>query len=152
VPSSFVPGELHNPAAMKLIVHVDGGARGNPGPAAGACVLSTPSGEVVDEQAQLLGRVTNNVAEYRALLLGLARASELGATEVEVIGDSELIAKQVKGLYKVKHPSMRPLYLEAMDAFRGFEKWSIRTVPRAQNADADALVNAALDQADAASR
>jgi ribonuclease HI len=137
---------------MKLIVHVDGGARGNPGPAAGACVLSTPSGEVVDEQAQLLGRVTNNVAEYRALLLGLARASELGATEVEVIGDSELIAKQVKGLYKVKHPSMRPLYLEAMDAFRGFEKWSIRTVPRAQNADADALVNAALDQADAASR
>jgi ribonuclease HI len=137
---------------MKLIVHVDGGARGNPGPAAAACVLSNPAGEVVDEQAQLLGKVTNNVAEYRALLLGLVRASELGATEVEVIGDSELIAKQVEGLYKVKHPSMRPLYLEAMEAFRGFEKWSIRTVPRAQNADADALVNAALDQAAAASR
>jgi ribonuclease HI len=137
---------------MKLIAHVDGGARGNPGPAAAACVLSTPAGEVVDEQAQLLGKVTNNVAEYRALLLALARASELGATEIEVIGDSELIAKQVQGLYKVKHPSMRPLYLEAMDAFRGFEKWSIRTVPRAQNADADALVNAALDQAAAASR
>lgn len=137
---------------MKLIAHVDGGARGNPGPAAAACVLSTPAGEVVDEQAELLGKVTNNVAEYRALLLGLARARELGATEVEVIGDSELIAKQVKGLYKVKHPSMRPLYLEAMEAFRGFEKWSIRTVPRAQNADADALVNAALDQAAAASR
>jgi ribonuclease HI len=137
---------------MKLIAHVDGGARGNPGPAAAACVLSTPAGEVVDEQAQLLGKVTNNVAEYRALLLALARARELGATEVDVIGDSELIAKQVKGLYKVKHPSMRPLYLEAMEAFRQFENWSIRTVPRAQNADADALVNAALDQAAAASR
>lgn len=136
---------------MKLIAHVDGGARGNPGPAAAACVLSTPTGEVVDEQAQLLGKVTNNVAEYRALLLGLARARALGATEVEVVGDSELIAKQVKGIYKVKHPSMRPLYMEAMEAFRGFEKWSVRTVPRAQNADADALVNAALDQAAAAS-
>ena len=106
----------------------------------------------MDEQAQLLGKVTNNVAEYRALLLGLARARELGATEVEVIGDSELIAKQVKGQYKVKHPSMRPLYVEAMDAFRAFEQWSIRTVPRAQNADADALVNAALDQAAASAR
>ena len=132
---------------MKLIVHVDGGARGNPGPAAAACVISMPGGEVIDEQAQLLGTATNNVAEYRALLLGLARARELGADEVEVIGDSELIAKQVQGLYKVKHPSMRPLYLEAMEALRGFAKWSIRTVPRAQNAEADALVNAALDQA-----
>ena len=78
---------------------------------------------------ELLGTATNNVAEYRALLLGLARARELGASEVEVIGDSELIAKQVQGLYKVKHPAMRPLYLEAMQALRGFEKWSIRTVP-----------------------
>jgi ribonuclease HI len=137
---------------MKLIVHVDGGARGNPGPAAAAAVLTAPGGELVDERAQLLGKVTNNVAEYRALLLGLARARELGASEVEVIGDSELIAKQVQGLYKVKHPSMRPLYLEAMEAFRDFERWSIRTVPRAQNADADALVNAALDQAAAATK
>jgi len=137
---------------MKLIVHVDGGARGNPGPAAAASVISSEAGDVLDEHAQLLGKVTNNVAEYRALLLGLARARELGATEVEVIGDSELIAKQVQGLYKVKHPSMRPLYLEAMEAFRAFERWSIRTVPRAQNANADALVNAALDQAAAASR
>jgi ribonuclease HI len=134
---------------MKLIIHVDGGARGNPGPAAAACVITAPDGELIDERAQLLGTATNNVAEYRALLLGLARARELGAEEVEVIGDSELIAKQVQGLYKVKHPAMRPLYLEAMDALRAFQKWSIRTVPRAQNADADALVNAALDQAKA---
>jgi ribonuclease HI len=137
---------------MKVIVHVDGGARGNPGPAAAAAVVSSLAGEVLDEHAQMLGKVTNNVAEYRALLLGLARAKELGASEVEVIGDSELIAKQIQGLYKVKHPSMRPLYLEAIDAFRAFEQWSIRTVPRAQNAEADALVNAALDQAAAASR
>jgi ribonuclease HI len=132
---------------MRLVVHVDGGARGNPGPAAAASVVSTPDGALLDEHAQLLGTATNNVAEYRALLLGLARARELGANEVEVIGDSELIAKQVQGVYKVKHPAMRPLYLEAMQALRGFEHWSIRTVPRAQNADADALVNAALDQA-----
>lgn len=137
---------------MKVIVHVDGGARGNPGPAAAACVISSPEGDLLGEHSELLGRVTNNVAEYRALLLGLRQARELGASEVEVIGDSELIAKQVQGIYKVKHPAMRPLYLEAMEAFRGFDSWSIRTVPRAQNAEADAIVNAALDQAAAASR
>ena len=132
---------------MKVIVHVDGGARGNPGPAAAACVISSPEGEVLGEHAQLLGTVTNNVAEYRALLLGLQQARELGANEIEVIGDSELIAKQVNGLYKVKHEAMKPLHREATAALRGFERWSIRTVPRAQNAHADALVNAALDQA-----
>jgi ribonuclease HI len=132
---------------MKVLVHVDGGARGNPGPAAAATVISSPAGELLAEHAELLGTATNNVAEYRALLLGLARARELGASEVEIVGDSELIAKQVQGLYKVKHEAMRPLHREAMDALRGFERWSIRTVPRAQNAHADALVNAALDQA-----
>jgi ribonuclease HI len=132
---------------MKVIVHVDGGARGNPGPAAAACVISSPEGEVLGEHAQLLGKVTNNVAEYRALLLGLQQARELGANEIEVIGDSELIAKQVNGLYKVKHEAMKPLHREATAALGGFERWSIRTVPRAQNAHADALVNAALDQA-----
>lgn len=137
---------------MKVIVHVDGGARGNPGPAAAACVISTPAGELLGEHAELLGTATNNVAEYRALLLGLKQARALGASEVEVIGDSELIAKQVQGLYKVKHAAMRPLYLESMQALRDFEQWSIRTVPRAQNAEADALVNAALDQAAAAAR
>jgi ribonuclease HI len=132
---------------MKVIVNVDGGARGNPGPAAAACVIASPDGEVLGTYAELLGTQTNNVAEYRALLLGLARARELGASEIEVIGDSELIAKQVNGVYKVKHPAMRPLYLDAIEALRAFERWSIRTVPRAQNADADALVNAALDGA-----
>jgi ribonuclease HI len=132
---------------MKVIVHVDGGARGNPGPAAAACVISSPEGDVLGEHTQLLGTATNNVAEYRALLLGLERAQELGASEVEVVGDSELIAKQVQGLYKVKHHAMKPLHLQAMGALGGFREWSIRTVPRAQNARADALVNAALDGA-----
>jgi ribonuclease HI len=135
---------------MKVIVHVDGGARGNPGPAAAACVITSPDGELLGEYSQLLGTATNNVAEYRALLLGLERARELGASEVEVVGDSELIAKQVRGIYKVKHEAMRPLHREALAALGAFAKWSIRTVPRAQNADADALVNAALDQARAA--
>jgi ribonuclease HI len=131
----------------KTIVHVDGGARGNPGPAAAASVVSSPEGEVLDEATELLGNVTNNVAEYRALLLGLARARALGASEVEVVNDSELIAKQVQGLYKVKHEAMRPLHQQAMAALREFERWSIRSVPRAQNAKADALVNQALDAA-----
>ena len=128
-------------------MHVDGGARGNPGPAAAACVISAPDGEVLAEHAELLGRQTNNVAEYRALLLGLAKARELGADEIEVIGDSELIAKQVNGIYKVKHEAMKPLYLDSMKALREFASWSIRTVPRAQNERADALVNEALDNA-----
>jgi tryptophan 2,3-dioxygenase/ribonuclease HI len=130
---------------MKVVVHVDGGARGNPGPAAAAAVLTAPDGKLLDETAVRLGETTNNVAEYRALLLGLERAHALGATEVEVINDSELIAKQVNGEYRVKHPDMKPLHAEAMAALERFGRWSIRSVPRAQNADADALVNRALD-------
>ncbi len=132
---------------MKVVVHVDGGSRGNPGPAAAAAVLATPDGDVVDEASELLGIATNNVAEYRGVLLGLARAKALGASEVEVVNDSELVAKQINGLYKVKHAAMRPLYRDAMAALREFDSWSIRSVPRAQNADADALVNQALDSA-----
>ena len=124
---------------------MDGGARGNPGPAAAAAVLSTPDGNVVDEAAVTIGRATNNVAEYRGLLLGLERARALGATEVDVVNDSELVAHQVNGRYKVKHPDMKPLHAEALAALGAFEHWSIRPVPRAQNADADALVNQALD-------
>jgi ribonuclease HI len=132
---------------MRVTVHVDGGARGNPGPAAAASVVSSPEGDLLDEQVQLLGPATNNVAEYRALLLGLGRARELGASEVDVVGDSELIAKQVSGEYRVKHEAMQPLHREAMAALSEFDDWSIRSVPRTQNARADALVNAALDRA-----
>jgi len=132
---------------VKVVVHVDGGARGNPGPAAAAAVITSPGGEVLDEAMEVLGTQTNNVAEYRGLLLGLRRARELGATEVEVVNDSELVAKQVNGAYKVKHEAMRPLFVEALQLLREFEGWSMRSVPRAQNAEADALVNQALDAA-----
>ncbi len=131
---------------MQVVVHVDGGARGNPGPAAAAAVISTPDGEVLDEASLVLGRATNNVAEYRGLLLGLERARELGATEVDVINDSELVAHQVNGRYKVKHPDMIPLHRKAMAELGSFERWSLKPVPRAQNAAADALVNQALDR------
>jgi ribonuclease HI len=130
---------------MKLVVHVDGGARGNPGPAAAAAVLATPDGQVVDEAAERLGEATNNVAEYRALLLGLERARALGATEVEVVNDSELVARQVNGRYRVKHPDLIPLHRAAVDALGDFARWSLTPVPRRENADADALVNQALD-------
>jgi ribonuclease HI len=130
---------------VKLVVHVDGGARGNPGPAAAAAVISTPEGEVIDEATVFLGRATNNVAEYRGLLLGLERARALGADAVEIVNDSELIAYQVTGRYKVKHPDMKPLFLEATEALRGFGEWSVRPVKREQNKAADALVNQCLD-------
>jgi ribonuclease HI len=129
----------------RVVLHVDGGARGNPGPAAIGVVVSDPAGNVIDEVAERIGVATNNVAEYRAVLRGLERARELGASEVEIVGDSELVARQLSGAYKVKHPAMKPLYEQAITALRGFERWGVRTVPRAENARADALVNAALD-------
>jgi ribonuclease HI len=134
---------------VKVVVHVDGGSRGNPGPSAAAATLASPSGELLDEVSELIGPATNNVAEYRGVLLGLRRAKELGATEVELINDSELVARQLNGDYKVKHPSMIPLFQEVRAALAGFERWSIRTVRREDNARADALVNVALDGAQA---
>ena len=128
-------------------MHVDGGARGNPGPAAAGAVISAPDGEVLDEAAEAIGMATNNVAEYRGLLLGLRRARALGASEVDVVNDSELVSKQVNGTYKVKHADLKALHAAALQALGGFERWSIRSVPRAQNAGADALVNQALDSA-----
>jgi ribonuclease HI len=130
---------------VKLVLHVDGGARGNPGPAAIGVVISGPDGQVVEEIAERIGIATNNVAEYRAVLRGIERARQLGARELEIIGDSELIARQLAGAYKVKHPALRQLHAEALGALGDFDLWAIRTVPRDQNAGADALVNQALD-------
>ena len=129
----------------RLVVHVDGGARGNPGPAAVAAVLTDPGGVVVDERSEVIGRATNNVAEYRALLLGIERAGALGARELELVGDSELIVRQVRGEYRVKDPALRELHAQVARALRTFEDWSIRNVPREENAHADRLVNEALD-------
>jgi ribonuclease HI len=130
---------------VKLVVHVDGGARGNPGAAAIGVVVSDPDGTVIDELGERIGVATNNVAEYRALLRGLERAGELGASELELVNDSELVARQLTGVYKAKHPAMRPLYEQAIAALGRFDRWQIRTVPRAENERADALVNEALD-------
>lgn len=130
---------------MKLTVHVDGGSRGNPGPAAAGAVASNADGEVVGERGEMIGEATNNVAEYRAVLLGAALALELGATEIELINDSELIAYQLSGKYKVKHLDMKPLYAEAIAALGQFDSWSISCVRREQNEHADLLVNQTLD-------
>ena len=131
---------------MKLTVNVDGGARGNPGPAAIGAVVQDAAGEVLEERGELIGRATNNVAEYRALLLGIERAAELGADELELVGDSELIVRQVEGRYKVKDATLRELHGEVKRALHPFEgRWSIRHVRRAENAEADRLVNVALD-------
>jgi len=132
-------------APAKLVVNVDGGARGNPGPAAIAAVVQGPDGEVLEERGERIGEATNNVAEYRALLLGIERAAALGARELELVGDSELVVKQIKGEYKVKDATMRKLHAEAKRALADFERWSIRHVRRERNAEADRLVNEALD-------
>ncbi len=129
----------------RLVVHVDGGARGNPGPAAIAAVLADPEGNVIEERSEPIGRATNNVAEYRALLLGIERARALGARELDLVGDSELIARQVRGEYRVKDPSLRELHAQVTAALDGLERWTIRNVPREENARADRLVNEALD-------
>jgi ribonuclease HI len=142
-----VKGATADAPGEALILHVDGGARGNPGPAAIGVVVSRSDGTVVDELAERIGPATNNVAEYRAVLRALERARELGADEVEIIGDSELVARQLSGAYRVKHPAMRPLYEQATAALSDFRRWQIRSVPRAENARADALVNSALDAA-----
>jgi ribonuclease HI len=130
---------------QKVVVNVDGGARGNPGPAAIAAVATTPEGEELTSRGQAIGPATNNVAEYRAMLLGIELASELGASEVELIGDSELIVKQVKGEYKVKKADLRPLRDEVRARLRDFDSWTIRHVRREHNEAADQLVNETLD-------
>ena len=131
----------------RVVVHVDGGARGNPGPAAVAAVAAEPGGAVLAERNAYIGEATNNVAEYRAVLLGLELAKDLGASSVEVVNDSELVARQVDGRYKVKNAGLKPLYLETMRALREFGAWSVRSVRRESNERADELVNQALDQA-----
>jgi len=130
---------------VKLRVHVDGGARGNPGPAAIAAVTEDEDGALLEERGERIGAATNNVAEYRALLLGIERAAALGADEVELVGDSELIVKQVRGEYKVKDPNLRELHRQVRAGLERFRRWSIRHVRREDNEAADALVNATLD-------
>lgn len=132
-------------AHEELIINVDGGSRGNPGPAAIAAVATGPDGAVVEERAEAIGEATNNVAEYRAMLLGIQLAKELGAERVELIGDSELIVKQVRGEYRVKQEHLRPLHTLVIDALRELPQWTLRAVKREQNLRPDELVNEVLD-------
>ena len=126
---------------------MDGGARGNPGPAAVGAVVSAPDGTPLAERGEYIGEATNNVAEYRAVLLGLRLAGELGASDVEVVNDSELVARQINGVYKVKHAGLKPLFVETMAKLREFDRWAVRNVRRESNERADQLVNEALDEA-----
>src|SRR5690242_4266360 len=131
----------------RVAVNVDGGSRGNPGPAAVGAVASDPSGEIVGERSETIGEATNNVAEYRAVLLGIELAHELGADELELVGDSKLIVEQVRGNWKIKQAHLRPLREQVVEALADFPRWSIRHVRRGENERADALLNDALDSA-----
>ena len=130
---------------MRLIVNVDGGARGNPGPAAIGVVVRDDDGEVIADAAEPIGTATNNVAEYRALIRGIEMAAEHGATELVLRGDSELVVKQIRGEYRVKDAGLKPLHAEARSKLSAFSAWKFEHVRREQNAEADALVNQALD-------
>ena len=131
---------------MRLLIHTDGAARGNPGPAgAGAVLRDVATGEVVAEIAEPLGRATNNVAEWTAVRLALEEARRLGATHVDLRMDSELVARQINGIYRVKHPDLKPIHAAVMDMLRGFEGYTVGHVPRELNKDADRLSNVAID-------
>ena len=132
---------------MKARLFTDGGARGNPGPAAAAYVLEAEDGTVLDARGEAIGTATNNVAEYRALVAGLARAVEIGVGELEVVSDSELLVKQMNGEYRVKNAALRELSLEAARLARRLERVRYRAVRRVENELADRLVNEALDAA-----
>ena len=134
---------------MKARLSTDGGARGNPGPAAFAYVLEADDGTVLAAHGEAIGTATNNVAEYRALVEGLRKALELGVGEVEVVSDSELLVKQMRGEYRIKNARLRELSLEAADLARELGRVNYRAVRREHNELADRLVNEALDAASA---
>lgn len=131
---------------MKLTIFSDGGARGNPGPAAAGIVIKNSSGETLTAYGEYLGEQTNNFAEYSALILGLKKAKELGANEVECILDSELVVKQMNREYKVKEPTLQKKFIEAYNAAMQFKKTVFRHTMREGNKEADAILNKILDE------
>lgn len=131
---------------MDCLIHIDGGARGNPGPAAAGVTLTTPDGsEPLFEAGYWLGEATNNVAEYQGLLHALKAAEAIGCTGLTIRSDSELMVKQVRGEYRVKAANLKPLYQQAIKRLAGFDRWEIGHVRRAGNARADQLANQAMD-------
>ena len=132
---------------MKAKLFTDGGSRGNPGPAAYAYVLEAEDGTVLDARGEAIGVATNNVAEYSALVAGLERAADVGVRELEVVSDSELLVKQMRGEYKVKNRALQVLFLDASRHARRIGRVTYRAVRREHNELADSLVNEALDRA-----
>lgn len=128
----------------------DGAARGNPGPAGIGIMLKTKDGRILAAEGRFVGRTTNNVAEYKALLLGLERALERGVRRLEVRADSELLIKQLKGQYRVKSEGLKPLYTEARALIQRFESVKLEHVRRELNVEADRLANAGIDEAERA--
>jgi len=132
---------------VKAKLFTDGGSRGNPGPAAYAFVLEAEDGTVLDARGEPIGVATNNVAEYSALVAGLERAVEVGIDELEVVSDSELLVKQMRGEYRVKNRALQELFLEASRLARRIDRVTYTAVRREHNELADSLVNEALDRA-----
>ncbi|HET6275490.1 MAG TPA: ribonuclease HI family protein [Candidatus Cybelea sp.] len=131
---------------MDATLFADGGSRGNPGPAASGAVLLDPTGAIIEEVGAYIGIATNNVAEWKALVLGLEAAAKRGVLRLAVRLDSELVVKQLRGEYRVKHAGLQPYYRRAQQLIRSFAEVDVRHVPRAQNVLADKLVNRVLDQ------
>jgi len=131
---------------LRVKVNIDGGARGNPGPAAaGVVIRSADDGTVLHEAGIFLGRATNNVAEYSSLVEALKAAARLGADEAEVLSDSELLVKQMSGDYRVRNDGLKPLFAQAQELAGGFKRFSLRHVNREQNKQADRLVRQAIN-------
>lgn len=145
-PSAAALAASADPGLARVRVYSDGAARGNPGLSGAGAVLVAPSGHVVDRLGKFLGVQTNNYAEYMGLLIGLRRAKDLGAREVEVFADSELMIRQLGGRYQVKSPTLRPLYEEAIRLLKDFSRVKLVHVPREMNAAADEMSNRAIDE------
>jgi ribonuclease HI len=133
---------------MIFTVYIDGAARGNPGPAGSGAYVPGQDGRAPEEHFEALGRTTNNVAEYRALLLALGRARSVGATEVRIFSDSLLLVEQMNGRYKVRAEHLKPLWQEAYIAAKRFSRFSIVHVPRERNRQADRLANRGADESE----
>jgi ribonuclease HI len=130
---------------MKVHAHIDGGSRGNPGPAAAGFIIESEDGKLLHEAGVFIGKATNNVAEYSGLIAALKEALDLGATEIDLASDSELLVKQMSGEYRVKNPGLQPLYQEARQLVRQFADCEIRHVRRENNVRADSVANMAMD-------
>jgi ribonuclease HI len=132
---------------VKAILYADGASRGNPGPAGAGAVLIDEHGRIIAELTKYLGTTTNNVAEYNGVIIGLEEAQRRGIDDLDVRMDSKLVVEQMRGVWKIKHPNLKPLALRAGALFATFPRRAISHVPREQNGIADALSNRAIDEA-----